>query len=148
RDALLSTINARLRELAASGLSLGIEVQRIDMTAWLPPQAKTAFDAVLTATQAADRGVAVARTDAERRRQEADRERDRRQAAAQELVSEANVNTARIAALEKEANGETRSNILLREYRDGVGSIMSRVGSATVVDPQGGVRVVLPGKAK
>ncbi len=152
RDALLATINARLRELAATGVSLGIEVQRIDMTAWLPPQAKTAFDAVLTATQAADRGVAVARTDAERRRQEADRERDRllaaAQATAQELVSEANVNTARISALEKETATQGRGNILLREYRDGVGSIMSRVGSTTVVDPQGGVRVVLPGKSR
>ncbi len=58
------------------------------------------------------------------------------------------MNTARISALEKETATQGRGNILLREYRDGVGSIMSRVGSATVVDPQGGVRVVLPGKGK
>ena len=150
RAALLEQINARLHELAQSGASLGIEVERIDMTPWLPPQAKVAFDAVLTATQAADRGVAVARTDAERRRQEADRERDRllaaAQATAQELVSGASVDTARILALEHEETPQTRTSILLREYRAGVASILGRVGSETVIDPQGGVRFVLPGK--
>jgi modulator of FtsH protease HflK len=152
RGALLDLVNARLRELAQSGTSLGIEVQRIDMTAWLPPQAKVAFDAVLTATQAADRGVAVARTDAEHRRQEADRERDRllsaAQATAQELVSGANVDTAKIVALEHEETPQTRGSILLREYRSGVGSIMGRIGSGTLIDPQSGVRFVLPGKTK
>jgi modulator of FtsH protease HflK len=150
RSALLEAVNSRLKELADSGASLGVEVQRIDMTSWLPPQAKVAFDAVLTATQAADRGVAVARTDAERRRQEADRERDRllaaAQATAQELISGATVDTARILALEHEETKETRSSILLREYRAGVGSIMGHIGSQTVIDPQSGVRFVLPGK--
>lgn len=150
RSALLDTLNARIRQLADSGAPLGIEVQRIDMTAWLPPQAKVAFDAVLTATQAADRGVAVARTDAEHRRQEANRERDRliaaAQATAQELISGARVDTARILALEHEETPETRSTILLREYRDEVSSIMSRVGSETLIDPHSGVRFVLPGK--
>jgi len=151
RSALLDTINSRLRELADAGAPLGIEVQRIDMTGWLPPQAKVAFDAVLTATQAADRGVALARTDAERRRQEADRERDRllaaAQATAQELISGADVDTAQIRALEHEETPQTRNSILWREYRAGVGSIMGRIGSGTVIDPQSGVRFVLPGKS-
>jgi regulator of protease activity HflC (stomatin/prohibitin superfamily) len=150
RSALLETINVRLRELADSGASLGIEVERIDMTAWLPPQAKVAFDEVLTATQAADRGVAMARTDAERRRQEAAREKDRllaaAQATAQEIVSTARVDTAQILALEHEETPQTRGSILLREYRAGVSSIMGHIGSATVIDPQSGVRSVLPGK--
>jgi len=152
RGALLDLVNARLRELAQAGASLGVEVQRIDMTAWLPPQAKVAFDAVLTATQAADRGVAVASTDAEHRKQEANQERDRllaaAQATAQELVSGAGVDTARILALEHEETPQTRNSILLREYRAGVSSIMGRVGSETVIDPQGGVRFVLPGKSR
>lgn len=150
RSALLDAINSRLRQLADAGASLGVEIQRIDMTAWLPPQAKVAFDQVLTATQAADRGVAIARTDAERRRQEADREKDRliaaAQATAQELISTANVNTAQILALEHEETPETRRSILLREYRARVGTIMAHVGSATVIDPRSGVRFVLPGK--
>jgi modulator of FtsH protease HflK len=152
RASLLADINARLQQLATSGSSLGIEVQRIDMTAWLPPDAKTAFDAVLTATQAADRGVAVARTDAERRRQEADRERGRllsgAQATAQELVAAANVDTASIIAIEREETPDTRTSLLLQAYRSRIAAIMNRVGSVTLIDPQSGVRVVLPGRQK
>lgn len=150
RSSLIQSINVRLHALADGGASLGVEIERIDMTAWLPPQAKAAFDAVLVASQAADRGVAVARTDAERRRQESNRLRDQlladAQATAQELVSGADTNTAGILALEHEETPQTRSSLLLREYRSKVGEIMNHVGSATLVDGQGGTRVVLPGK--
>jgi modulator of FtsH protease HflK len=150
RDSLLQTMNSRLRELADAGASLGVEVQRVDMTAFLPPDAKSAFDAVLVASQAADRNLAVARTDAEHRRQEAARDRDQLLAAAEatarELVSNADVNTAGIIALEHEETPQTRGSILLREYRSNMANIMNKVGSATLVDPQNGTRVVLPGK--
>ena len=150
RESLLRSMNARLARLAASGSALGVTLERIDMTAWLPPEAKAAFDAVLTATQAADRGVALARTDAEHRRQEADRERDRLVSAARatalERVSDAEVATARIVALAHEETRATRNSVLLREYRAGVSDIMNRVGSATLVDPASGARLVLPGK--
>ncbi|HUN75557.1 MAG TPA: SPFH domain-containing protein [Steroidobacteraceae bacterium] len=152
RSFLLDSMNARLEALAAAGASLGIHVERIDMTPALPPEAKTAFDAVLLATQAADRGVAVARTDAERRRQEANRERDQllsaAQATATELVSRASVDTDRIVALAREETPATRTSLLLREYRAGVSQIMNRVGSAVLIDPKTGVRFVLPGKPK
>ncbi len=152
RTALLETINSRIAQLASVGASLGVEVQRIDMTAWLPPDAKVAFDEVLTATQAADRGVAVARTDAERKRQEAEREKDRllsaAQATAQELVSTANVDTATIMALEREETPQTRGPLLLRAYRVDIADIMNRVGSGILIDPQSGVRFVLAGKQK
>jgi membrane protease subunit HflK len=150
RSSLIQSMNARLRTLADAGASLGVEVERIDMTAWLPPQAKSAFDAVLVASQTADRGVAVARTEAERRRQEANRLRDQlladAQASAQELVSGAGTNTAGILALEREETPQTRGSLLLREYRVKVGEIMNQVGSATLVDGQGGTRILLPGK--
>jgi regulator of protease activity HflC (stomatin/prohibitin superfamily) len=120
------------------------------MTAWLPPQAKSAFDAVLIATQSADRGVAVARTEAERRNQEASRLHDQlladAQARALEFTSSASVNTAAILALEHEVTPATRGSLLLREYRTKVADIMNKVGSATLVDPQGGARILLPGK--
>jgi modulator of FtsH protease HflK len=152
RASLLQSTNARLQQLAASGVALGIEVQRIDMTAWLPPDAKTAFDAVLTATQAADRGVAVARTDAERRRQEAERERNRllsaSEATGKELVASAHVDTASILAIEHEETPQTRSSLLLQAYRTSIADIMNRVGSVTLIDPQSGARFVLPGKQK
>ena len=150
RESLLRSMNARLGSLADSGAALGVTLERIDMTAWLPPMAKSAFDAVLVATQAADRGVAIARTDAERRRQEADRERDQLLSAARatalEHISNAGVETARILALAQEETPATRGSVLLREYRAGVSDIMNRVGSATLIDPQSGARFVLPGK--
>jgi regulator of protease activity HflC (stomatin/prohibitin superfamily) len=152
RISMLQSTNARLQELTAAGSPLGIEVQRIDMTAWLPPQAKTAFDAVLTATQAADRGVAMARTDAERRRQEAEKESNRllsaAEATAKELVASAHVDTANILAVEHEETPQTRASLLLHAYRDAVADIMNRVGSVTLIDPQSGARFVLPGKQK
>jgi regulator of protease activity HflC (stomatin/prohibitin superfamily) len=148
REALLAAMNERLQSLADSDAPLGIAVERIDMTAWLPPDAKTAFDAVLLATQAADRGVAMARTDAERRRQEAARERERllsaAQATAKELVSKANVDTSRILALEQESTPQTRGSMIMREYRNGVADIIGRT-SVTVIDPQSGARFILPG---
>lgn len=150
RRSLLESINARLQALVAAGTPLGVEVERIDMTAWLPPEAKTAFDAVLLATQAADRGVAVARTDAERRRQEADRERDQllsaAQATAAEDVSRANVATARILALAHQETPQTRRSLMLREYRAEVSQILNRAGSTILVDPKSGVSFVLPGQ--
>jgi membrane protease subunit HflK len=152
RVSMLQSTNARLQQLAAAGSPLGIEVQRIDMTAWLPPEAKTAFDAVLTATQAADRGVAMARTDAERRRQDAEKESNRllsaAEATAKELTSSAHVDTAGILAIEHEETPQTRASLLLHAYRDSVADIMNRVGSVTLIDPQSGTRFVLPGKQK
>jgi modulator of FtsH protease HflK len=152
RSFMLDTMNARLDALRAAGAPLGVRIDRIDMTAYLPPEAKSAFDAVLLATEAADKGVAVARTDAERRRQEANQEHDEllsaAQATATEMVADAKVNTARIVALAHEETPTTRRSLLLREYRDEVSQIMNRVGSAILIDPKSGVRFVLPGKRK
>jgi regulator of protease activity HflC (stomatin/prohibitin superfamily) len=152
RSMMLQSINERLQQLTTQGASLGVEVQRIDMTAWLPPEAKAAFDAVLTATQAADRGVAMARTDAERRRQDAEKESNRltsaAEATAKEMVAGAHVATATILAIEHEETAQTRNSLLLHAYRDAVADIMNRVGSVTLIDPQSGTRFVLPGKQK
>jgi modulator of FtsH protease HflK len=155
RDELLTDVNRRLKDLGMSGYALGIEVDRIDLTAQLPPVAKTAFDSVLTATQAADQNVATARTAAERRRQGAERERDRlvtaARAAAVESIAAARVDTASIGALEKEINliggdarPRTRNTLIQQVYRDRVSGIVGRVGSMILVDPQSGVRFVMP----
>ncbi len=45
RDALLDGVNARLAALARAGAPLGVVVDRIDLTAALPPKAKLAYDA-------------------------------------------------------------------------------------------------------
>jgi modulator of FtsH protease HflK len=149
RDDLLREVNMRLQRLTDDGASLGVAVDRIDMTAWLPPDAKVAFDAVLTATQRADQQVAAARTDAERRRQGAQREGDRllraADATANELIVSATVDTAKITAIEKEETDQTRSTLLLRSYQAYISDIMGRIGSANLVGPNSGARYVLPG---
>lgn len=151
RESLLRVMNDRLHALDATGAEMGVEIEQIDLTPSLPPDAKAAFDQVLVATQAADRGVAVARTDAERRRQQANSEADQllsaAQATAKETVSKASVDTASILALvHDERTLQGRDSLLLREYRARVANIMGRTGHVTLVDPKGGVRVVLPGE--
>ncbi len=149
RDDLLRQVNSRLEKLASTGAPVGVTVDRIDMTAWLPPEAKVAFDAVLTATQRADQQVAAARTDAERRRQGAQREGDRLMSAAEatanELIVSATVDTAKITAIEKEETPQNREGLLLNYYRSYMSDIMSRIGSANLVGPDSGARLVLPG---
>ncbi len=150
RDDMLSGVNDKLQELSGQGVPLGIAVDRIDMTAWLPPEAKVAFDAVLTATQAADQQVAAARTAAELRRQGAEREGDRitsaAEATAAERITTATVDTATIKALISQETSQTRHSLMLRAYTDKITEIMNRAGSVTLVDPNSGARFVLPGK--
>ena len=152
RNQLLLAVNARLQALAAAGAPLGVEVNRIDMTPSLPPEAKAAFDAVLVAAQAADRGVATANTDAERRRQGAQQLKAQlissAQAAAREMTSSAAVNTSAILPIEREETPLTRSSLLLNLYRNRVGGIVNRAGAVTLVDPNSGVRFLMPGKPK
>ncbi|MGH8205434.1 MAG: SPFH domain-containing protein, partial [Steroidobacteraceae bacterium] len=150
RERLLQSVNARLQGLSAAGTPLGVDIERIDMTALLPPEAKSAFDAVLVAAQAADRGIATASTDAERRRQGATQLSEQlissAQATAREMVSSATVATSAILPLEREEVPLTRSSLLLHQYRLRIGDIMNRVGTVTLVDPKSGVRFLMPGK--
>jgi len=149
RSDLLQEVNARLLALARGGASLGVVVDRIDTTAWLPPEAKSAFDQVLLAAQTADREVANARTEAERRRQGATQLSERLLASAQaqaaEMLSDATVDTAAIVALEREETPVSRRTLLLQQYRSQIADIMKRVGALTLVDPKTGARFVLPG---
>jgi regulator of protease activity HflC (stomatin/prohibitin superfamily) len=119
------------------------------MTAWLPPQAKSAFDEVLLAAQSADREVADARTEAERRRQGAGQLSERlvasAQASAGELLSNATVATAGIMALEREETPQTRASLMLRQYRSRVAEILKRVGAIKLIDPRSGARFIMPG---
>ena len=150
RQELLDAVNARLDALSAAGAPLGITIDRIDTTAYLPPEAKLAFDAVLTATQAADQQVAAARTQAELRRQGALREQDRLLAAAQasalEAVTDARVNTATITALESQETPTNRNDLLTRAYRDAASAVLARVGKTLLVDPSSGARLILPAR--
>lgn len=150
RELMLRAMNDRLHLLDAAGAGLGVEIERINLTPSLPPSATPAFNQVLVATQEADRGVAVANTYAERRRQQAATEAQQMvsaaEATARETVSKASVDTASILALEHdETTSQGRNSLLLQQYRARVANIMN-TGRVTLVDPKSGVRVVLPGK--
>lgn len=152
RQDLLNTMNGKLQALDAAGAGLGVTIDRIDMTALLPPEAKVAFDAVLTATQNANQNIAAARTDAERLRQGAQREGDRvtsaASATATERVVDANVNTSNIDALEKAETRQSRNGLLQQAYRDEAGTILNKVGTITVVDPKSGAHYIMPGNQR
>ncbi len=150
RDELLEAVAVRLRRLDAAGAPLGVALDRLDLTAFLPPAAKLAFDAVLTATQVADRGAAAARTDAARTLQAADQARDHlldaARAAATERVSAARTDVTAVAALEAAQTPATRDALVRQTYLDAAARVLSRAGSVTAVDPRdGGTRLVLPG---
>jgi regulator of protease activity HflC (stomatin/prohibitin superfamily) len=151
RDDLLKAVNNSLAELSANDIGIGVTIDRIDMTAWLPPEAKIAFDAVLTASQQADQEVAAARTDAERLRQGAQREGDRllsaAEATAKERIVGATVNTSQITALDKQSP-QSRAILLSQAARTGLGDVLRRAGTVSLIDPKSGVRLVLPGRLK
>jgi modulator of FtsH protease HflK len=149
RGDLVTAINRRLQALRRSGMDLGISVGRVDVVALLPPVAKAAFDAVLTATQIADQGAAAARTDAARMTQEADRQHDQllteASAAAEERLRTASADTARIDALAAQETPANRDALLTRAYQTQIATILHHAGDVTAVDMRGGQQVVLPG---
>jgi modulator of FtsH protease HflK len=150
RERLLNTMNRRLKALNDQGLGQGVEVDRIDMTAWLPPEAKLAFDAVLTAGQKADQNIAAASTAAELRRQGADREADRllttAQATAVERTTAATLDTTSISAIERTSGA--RAGLAEQAYRASIGQVLGKAGQVIVIDPNSGHRLLLNGPSK
>ncbi len=151
RGDLMRDMNQQLAVLRAHGRDLGVEVSRIDLVAVLPPIAKAAFDAVLTASQTADQTVAAARTDATRMSQTADRERDRilsqARASADERVRRAASDTAVIATMEAQPAGPRRTGQVVRYYRERIATIMRKV-DVTAIDPHRPQDVIVPGPAQ
>ena len=149
RGDLIAAMNQRLAALAGTRASLGIEVTRADVTALLPPSAKASFDAVLDATQRAEQGLASARTDAARNRQQADRAVDAAlttaHAQAEERLARARTSVASITALEAKINQGERPSLLDQLYRDRIGVILNQAGATTAVDAKSVSRLILPG---
>jgi regulator of protease activity HflC (stomatin/prohibitin superfamily) len=149
RSELVVAINRRLQALQLSGSDLGVSVGRVDLEALLPPVAKAAFDAVLTAAQIADQGAAAARTDAAHMTQEADRRRDQllteASAAAEERLRSATADTARVDAWAAQETPENRDMLFSHAYQDQIATILRQAGEVTAVDMRGGQQLVLPG---
>ncbi len=148
RGALVHEVNRRLDALRRADAGLGVEATRTDVTAMLPPAAKSAFDAVLDATQMADQGLAAARTDAARTQQAGDQEHDRllaeARANADERVSTARAHAAAILALAQRMDPATRPSLIEQAYRERIAGILKQAGSVSAVDPRGGSRLILP----
>lgn len=148
RGDLVHGINQRLAELKAAGQGIGIEVARVDVQSSLPDPAVSAFNAVLTASQQADKAVANARTDAEKMTQmaneQADRTRQVAHAQAGERLAKASADTATVLGL-----GNTRDpQLLLRFYRERMPKILGQAGSVTTVDPKDDSRLIIQGASQ
>jgi regulator of protease activity HflC (stomatin/prohibitin superfamily) len=149
RGDLVAAMNRQLQALTSAGAGLGVEVTRADVTALLPPSAKSSFDAVLDATQRAEQGLATARTEAARTRQQADRDRDNllttAHASAEERIAAARASTAAITALEAKMDPATRPSLMDQLYRDRIGAILAQAGTVNTVDAKSVSRLILPG---
>lgn len=149
RGDLVQGINQRLADLAATGQGIGIEVARVDVQSSLPGPAVSAFNAVLTASQQADKAVANARTEAEKLTQTANEQADRTlqvaYAQAGERLAKAQADTATIQGLAQAQRNGTDPQMLLRIYRERLPKILGQAGSVTTVNPQDDSRLIIQG---
>jgi regulator of protease activity HflC (stomatin/prohibitin superfamily) len=147
RGDLVQGINRRLADLTATGQGLGIEVVRVDVQSSLPGPAVSAFNAVLTASQQADKAVANARTEAEKQtqaaREEADRALQVAHAQASERLAKASTDTASVSGLAKTQDSDPQ--MLQRLYRERMPGVLGRAGSVTTVDPKDDSRLIIQG---
>ena len=147
RADLADEINLRLQDLTNRGGDLGVRASRVDVVPEIPIEARSDFNSVLLAVQQAQTHIADARTDAETRAQQADQDRDRlltdAQARATERVSQANTRTAAIAALSRDAHGDTDSMLARRVFQEQVGTVLGRAGKVYVTGSHGDGRLIL-----
>lgn len=149
RGDLLQGINQRLAELTASGQGIGLEVTRVDVQSSLPGPAVSAFNAVLTASQQADKAVANARTEAEKLTQGANEQADRSlqvaHAQASERLALTRAQTATVQSLAEAQRNGSDPEMLLRLYRERLPKILGQAGSVTTVNPQDDSRLIIQG---
>ncbi|WEJ73694.1 protease modulator HflK [Pseudomonas sp. PSE14] len=149
RGDLQQGINRSLAALVSAGNGLGIEVERVDVQSSLPREAVSAFNAVLTASQQAEQGVAAAQNDAARQLQAANQAADRTlqvaRAQASERLARSQADTATITSLAQAQQQHADPGLLLRLYRERVPGILSRAGSVTTVDPRDSGHLILEG---
>ncbi|GGU52786.1 hypothetical protein GCM10009504_07150 [Pseudomonas laurentiana] len=149
RSDLVQGINTQLAALEATGTGLGIHIERVDLQSSLPRDAVNAFNAVLTASQQAEKNVASARNDAAKQIQAATQAADRTlqvaKAQAGERVARANTDTATIISLAQTQRTHTDPGLLLRLYRERITKILAQAGSITTLDPHDDAHLILQG---
>ena len=138
-----------LAQMAAAGSDPGIAIERVDITSSLPDNAVSAFNAVLTASQQADRTIAAARTAATLRlqqaRQQADRLIQQAQADSQETLAKASTDTQTILQLAQARRDGADGGLLQRLWRDKVTRILASAGQVITVAPGDESRLILQG---
>lgn len=136
-------MNRSLLALSAPDTDPGIIIERVDIESALPEQAASAFNAVLTASQNADKIVADARNTAELRlqqaRQNADQTLQQAQSASQEIIARARIDTETIQQL---ANSQDKS-LLQRMYRQELETIFARAGRIISIMPGDEAHLIL-----
>lgn len=149
RGDLVQHINRSLDDLRQAGVGLGIQVVRVDVQSSLPPATVGAFNAVLTASQQAERNIAEAQADAawtlQQANQSADRSLQVAQAAAAERVARAQSDTAAVQQLAQAIRDDLDPGLLQRAYRERIGAVIARAGSVTLIDARDESRLVVPG---
>ena len=149
RGDLVQGVNQQLAALSATGQGLGLEVVRVDVQSSLPGPAVNAFNAVLTASQQAQKAVANARNDAAKlsqtATQQADRTVEQARAQASERLAKAQADTSAIASLAKVQQAGSDPGLLLRLYRERLPNILGQAGSVTSVDPKDDSRLIIQG---
>lgn len=138
-----------LARLTASGNDPGIAIERVDIVSSLPDNAVAAFNAVLTASQRADKEIASARTAAtlltQQAQQQADRTIQLAQASRQETLAKANIDTRTILQLAQTRRDGTDGGLLQRLWRDNISRILSQAGQVITVAPGDDGRLILQG---
>lgn len=149
RGDLVQGINQQLAALSATGQGLGLEVVRVDVQSSLPGPAVNAFNAVLTASQQAEKAVANARNEAAKVMQAATQQADgtveQAHAQASERLAKAQADTSAIASLASVQKSGSDPGLMLRLYRERVPRILGQAGSVTTVDPHDDSRLIIQG---
>jgi regulator of protease activity HflC (stomatin/prohibitin superfamily) len=151
RGDLVRGVNDGLAGLKASGAGIGIEIVRVDLQSTLPRDTASAFNAVLTASQQAEKAIAEARTDAawatQTANQTADRALEVAHAQASERLAKAQTDTSAILLLAQSIRDGTDPGLPLRMYRERMRAILAKTGSVTTIDPRDASRLIIPGAA-
>lgn len=152
RSELVQNINHALAALQSEGLGIGLEIVRADVQSSLPATTVNAFDAVLTASQQAEKGVADARTAAawelQNATQNADRTLQVAQAQASERIAKAQTDTAAMLKLAGSIKDRTDPDLMTRLYRERMPGILSKAASLTMVNPKDDAHLIIQGAGK
>lgn len=152
RGELVQSINKALNALQTEGLGIGIEVVRADVQSSLPATTVNAFNAVLTASQQAEKGIADARTGAAWELQNATQNADRllqvAQAQASERLAKAQSDTASMLKLADSIKDKTDPGLMMRIYRERMPAILSKAGTLTMVNPKDDSHLIIQGTGK